>query len=262
MQTEISSKLKTLYEIWPMHTAITVSWLKRHGYTNSNIQKYVQSDWIQSLGAGAYKRPYDSVTWEGAVYGLQQQYPKTFYVGGKSALEKHGSAHYVSFGKTSLFLFTCVKQGLPYWIKDFVNNNNMIQHHFYSKFLPPEIGLTLFDCGEFQIKIASRERAAIEMVELINIFHTFDECRLIFENLTTLRPQLVQELLEKCTSVKAKRVFLFLSEKLNLAWIKHIRTDKIDLGVGARQLTYQGSYDSHYQITYPKDLFENDEFSI
>jgi hypothetical protein len=264
MENEKPSKLRSLLERWPMHTIATASWLLDQGYTYSNIQKYVRSNWIQSVGSGsgAYKRPHDTIPWEGAIYGLQQQHPKTFYVAGKSALEKQGAAHYVSLGQTTIFLFTSEKQSLPYWVQYFVHHNDMTQHHFYSKLLPPELGLTTFDCGEFKIQIASRERAAIEMVELLDKHHTFEECRLVFENLSTLRPKLVQELLEKCTSVKAKRVFLFLSEKLNLPWMKYINAATIDLGEGPRQLIPQGHYDSHYKLTYPKDLFENDTLSI
>ena len=264
MELEKTSKLKELLKIWPIHTIITASWLIEQGYTYSNIQKYVHSNWMQPIGsgAGAYKRPHDTVSWEGAVYGLQQQYPGTFYVAGKSALEKQGAAHYVSFIHTHLFLFTNVKQSLPYWVKNFAEQNNITQHHAYTRLLPPEIGLTYFDCGDFKIQMASRERAAIEMVENISRFHTFDECRLTFENLSTLRPQLVQELLEKCTSVKAKRVFLFLSEKLNLPWMKYINKTTIDLGEGERQLVNHGCYDLTYRITYPKDLFEDDTLSI
>ncbi len=245
-----------------MHTVVTTSWLNRNGFTNSNIQKYVQSNWIESIGAGAYKRPYDSVEWEGGIYGLQQQHPEIFHVGGKSALEKHGLAHYISFGKTPLFLFTCTKQSVPFWVKNFMDQHEMVQQYFFSRLLPPVLGLTLFDCGEFEIKISSRERAALEMVELVGEIHSFEECRLTFENLTTLRPQLVQELLQKCTSVKAKRVFLFLSERLDLPWMKHINGNEINLGIGSRQLTPQGFYDSRYKITYPKDLFANDELGI
>jgi hypothetical protein len=44
--------------------------------------------------------------------------------------------------------------------------------------------------------------------------------------------------------------------------MKHINTSTIDLGQGERQLTPQGYFDAHYKITYPKDLFENDTFSV
>lgn len=264
MKIERSSKLRSLLEIWPMHTIVTTSWLRDQGYTYSNIQKYIKSNWMKRIGSrsGAYKRAHDAISWEGMVYGLQQQHPKSFYVAGKSALEKQGAAHYISFGKTTLFLFSSEKKILPYWVQDFINNHDMTEHHFHTKLLPAELGMTTFECGEFNIQIASRERAAIEMVDLLEKHHTFEECRLVFENLSTLRPKLVQELLEKCTSVKAKRVFLFLSKKLNLPWMKYINETTIDLGEGARQLTQEGHYDSHYKITYPKDLFENDTLRI
>ena len=70
--------------------------------------------------------------------------------------------------------------------------------------------------------------------------------------LTTLRPRLVQELLEKCCSVKAKRLFMYLAEKHKHAWVKKIDTAKVDLGKGKRSLCKNGHYDSKYQIVVPK----------
>ena len=124
--------------------------------------------------------------------------------------------------------------------------------------------LSNFDCGEFKIKISARERAALEMTHWIKDhnhqknMHTFHECLLTFENLMTLCPNHVHMLLEHCTSVKVKRIFLFLCERLNHAWMREIDFTKIDLGCGDRQLNPQGRYDSKYHIPYPKDLFEDD----
>jgi len=92
--------------------------------------------------------------------------------------------------------------------------------------------------------------------------HSFEECLHVFENLSTLRPQIIQELLEKSSSVKAKRIFLFLGDKLNLPWMKQLNFSCINLGEGPRQLTVKGIYNSKYNITYPKDLFENDTLNV
>lgn len=54
--------------------------------------------------------------------------------------------------------------------------------------------------------------------------------------LQTLRPEVVQSLLEKCTSVKVKRVFLYLSEKIELPYFKKLNLKKIDMGKGIRQI--------------------------
>jgi hypothetical protein len=39
------------------------------------------------------------------------------------------------------------------------------------------------------------------------------------EGLNTLRPDLVQELLEKCSSVKVKRLFMHLAEQFQHPWL-------------------------------------------
>ena len=60
--------------------------------------------------------------------------------------------------------------------------------------------------------------------------------------------------LESCTSIKVKRLFLFLAEKANHSWVKHINLEKIDLGSGKRSIVKNGAYNSKYKITVPKEL--------
>ena len=72
--------------------------------------------------------------------------------------------------------------------------------------------------------ISSPELAAMEMLYLIPNEQSFDEALKITEGLTTLRPQLVQSLLEECNSVKVKRLFLFMSEKCQHQWFKNLET--------------------------------------
>lgn len=52
------------------------------------------------------------------------------------------------------------------------------------------------------------------------------------DGLTTLRPRLVQNLLEKCNSFKVKRLFLFMTEKSQHLWFKELDTHKINIGSG------------------------------
>ena len=76
--------------------------------------------------------------------------------------------------------------------------------------------------------------------------------------LQTLRPKVVQELLEKCTSVKVKRVFLYIAEKLELPFVKKLDISKIDLGKGKMQVIKEnGKLNKKYQITVPRELEEN-----
>ena len=76
----------------------------------------------------------------------------------------------------------------------------------------------------------------------------------VMEMLTTLRPKLVQSLLEKCSSIKVKRPFLYMAEKAGHQWFKAIDATKLDLGKGDRQLADGGTYISKYKIIIPKEL--------
>ena len=80
------------------------------------------------------------------------------------------------------------------------------------------------------------------------------ECYEIMEGLNNLRPKQVQELLEACTSIKVKRLFLYMAEKARHDWFKYIDLEGIDLGNGKRSLVKEGVYISKYQITVPKAL--------
>jgi hypothetical protein len=83
---------------------------------------------------------------------------------------------------------------------------------------------------------------------------SLDECYELMEGLNNLVPGLVQQLLEKCTSVKVKRLFLYLAEKSDHEWMKFLNKAKIDLGKGKRSFAKKGVYVPQYQITVSKDL--------
>ena len=85
-------------------------------------------------------------------------------------------------------------------------------------------------------------------------FFPFTECYELMEGLSTLRPSQVQSLLEKCKSIRVKRMFLYLAEKVDHQWLHYIKTDKIDLGSGKRALVKGGVFIPKYNITVPKEL--------
>jgi len=104
--------------------------------------------------------------------------------------------------------------------------------------------------------ISSPELAAMEMLYLIPNEQSFDEALKITEGLTTLRPQLVQSLLEECNSVKVKRLFLFMAEKSQHTWFKELNLTKLNLGSGKRMIIQNGVLDKKYHITVPREYAE------
>ena len=78
------------------------------------------------------------------------------------------------------------------------------------------------------------------------------------ESLTTLRPKLLQTLLERCTSQKVKRLFLYMAEKAGHYWFEELDLEKINIGTSKIQLVPDGIYSSKYMITIPKALNSNE----
>ncbi|MBI2825763.1 MAG: type IV toxin-antitoxin system AbiEi family antitoxin domain-containing protein [Planctomycetia bacterium] len=74
------------------------------------------------------------------------------------------------------------------------------------------------------------------------------------EGLGSLRPDLVRDLLTACTSVKAKRLFLYMAEKANHQWLRFVDTSSLDLGKGERSLSKGGFYVAKYHLVVPSEL--------
>jgi hypothetical protein len=94
------------------------------------------------------------------------------------------------------------------------------------------------------------------MLHLIPEQQGFDEALQIMKSLTTLRPELLQKLLENCRSIKVKRLFLYMSESENHFWFSDLNPDRINLGSGKRMVIKEGYLDKKYKITVPR-LSEN-----
>jgi len=61
----------------------------------------------------------------------------------------------------------------------------------------------------------------------------------------------LQVLLQACTSIRTKRVFLLLARFFKHGWYSRLDISVIDLGRGKRQLVKGGVLDKEYQITVP-----------
>ena len=66
--------------------------------------------------------------------------------------------------------------------------------------------------------------------------------------MTVVKPKEFQKLLENCSSIKVKRLFLYIAEKIGHSWFKRLDLTKINLGKGVREITKGGSYNSKYNI--------------
>jgi len=251
MSLEKEIKLKQLYQLLPEGVVAPSTWLTANGYSPQLLYMYVKNGWLTKLGRGAYIRPPSILEWQGVVLGLQKLAELPFYVGGLSALNMLGYAHYLPIGEEQgITLYG--KNNPPAWIKEI----KTLSFTFHKKPLFGGLGLKKQNTTirDWQITISSPERAILELLYQVGDSGVdFKFVAEIFEGLTILSPRLLNELLQNCSSRKIKRLFLFFANYYNFPWAKHI-SKELDLGAGKLQIVKDGNYNKTYMITVPKEF--------
>jgi hypothetical protein len=227
-------------------------WLEENGISRQLQQSYLKTGWLESIGHGAFKRAGDSVDWLGGLYAIQTQVGLDVHIGGRTALSMQGQAHYLELDQKTAYLFAPRDVTLPAWFKNYSWQVKPVIYH--TDFLPSDIGLVDVESNLFSVKASGSARALMECLYLAPKEFDLVEAYQVIEGLSTLRPKLVQQLLEKCRSVKVKRLFLFMAERAGHVWVKHLDLTKIRTGQGMRSLAEGGTYVSKYQIMVPKEL--------
>lgn len=252
MSTTGEQKIQVLLDQHKPGTVCLASWLESLGISHDLQKRYRRSGWLAAIGKGAFVRPNDTVDWQGGLYALQTQASLPIHVGALTALSMLGFAHYIRMGTQQVVLFAQLKTAYPAWFKnhDWGSHITLVR----TSILPTSLGVTEHQQKTFSILLSSPERALLESLHLAPDTVDLVECAQVIEGLTTLRPQILQPLLEQCSSIKVKRLFLFLASRTGHAWVKRLDTSKLDLGTGDRTITKGGVYVSLYGITVPREL--------
>ncbi len=252
------SKINQLLQRWPNGTVAVSSWLENQGAYQQLVRKYEATAWLRRVGQGAYAKAGDKAEWTGGLYALQEQLKLPVHAGAKTALQMQGYAHFLPLGKgATVSLFGPPNVKLPAWFKQHrwgVKVRYTTTNLFAGQ---ADQGLTKKELGPYSIKLSAPERAMMEVLYGVPQVDSYEEARLLMEGLTTLRPRVVQALLETCASVKVKRLFMFLAENCKHAWAGKVDLSKVDFGKGKRALVKGGRFDSKYQITVPNTEAES-----
>lgn len=246
------SKINTLLSTQPSGIVLSSAWLTEQGYSLDLQKQYKKSQWFDSIGTGALIRHGDQVDYLGGIYALQSQLGLYVHPAGKTALSLQGKAHYLELSTKKVQLFGSKGERLPLWFKK--RDWGLNVECKLTSFLPAELGLAELNHKSFKLKISSPARAVMECLYLAPKYQPLVEVYELMEGLNNLRPATVQQLLEGCTSIKVKRLFLYLADKAGHEWLSYINLDKVDLGSGKRAIVSDGVYVSKYQITVPKEL--------
>lgn len=239
---------------WPKGTVGTLKWFRDHGGYQQLLDYYQKAPWVTKIGSGAYIQHGDSVDWRGGLYAVQNQLSLPVHVGGKTALELSGFGHNIQMGQTIvIYLFASGKVRLPTWFVKYLWEDELRFKNLNIFQSQPDTGLMDFNAGSFEIKGSTPERSMIELCALVPNYHSFEEAGHFMESLLSLRSGHLQALLETCSSIKAKRLFLYLADIYNMPWFHKLDLKNIDLGKGKRQVAVNGIFNKKYLITVPDE---------
>jgi len=134
---------------------------------------------------------------------------------------------------------------------------DMTIKYMTTSFLGDELlGVETMTINQHELLVSSPERAILECLNLPDASSSLLDIYYIMEGLTTLRPKMVQTLLEACTSQKVKRLFLYMAEKAGHSWYKALKLENVNLGTSRFMITSTGKYINKYNMTISKELAE------
>ncbi len=251
MTIQKENKLNRLVHSLPEGLLADAAWFERNGYSRSLRNQYVTTGWLEQTARGVFRRPRGQLSWEQVVISMQTLLAYPISVGGSSALEWQGYAHYLPQSQKELHLYSDKK--MPSWLHKLPLQLRFITHNrrriwsnnksfagAFSLNSPPKEGANL--AGDLRVLhwgqwnwpmvVSSPERAYLELLDELPKNDTFHSADVMMEGLVNISPRRMQALLEVTKSIKVKRLFFFFADRHQQQWLGRIKRDLIDMGTG------------------------------
>jgi hypothetical protein len=245
---------KRLEQFLPEGQLVNRAWLKAHGFSRPRVDYALRAGKLEPVAHGVYRRPGPPLKWEHVVYSLNEM-GYAMHVGGRCALELQGLAHYLPAGGVRrIDLYSPSK--MPPWVVNFQASFRFEIHtqNLFDVLPGAAVHPKPFGAWDWPIPYSTPELALLELLAGVRDEADFSMADNFFEAAVNLRPELLHVLLRACTRVKAKRLFLWFSNRHGHAWRQALETSHIDLGRGKRMLIKGGAYDAVYRITVPREM--------
>lgn len=260
LNTEARQELKKLC---PPGMLVTKQWLVSQGLNRHFVDNVVKSKTLLPLTSGVFAQFSDSLGWQGVVASLQRMTVTPVHVGGITALEIAGLAHYVSVSDARIHLYSA--GALPRWLSRLSVNvkslNVKFEAHKTKTLWQDQV---MSDSGYVKqdqwreglppVLFSSPEKAIFEVLMDVPKAISFEHADQLMQGLYNLSPRKLDGLLLGCASVKVKRLFLWLACRHDHAWLKKLDLAKYDVGSGKRVVADGGRLDKTWLITVPKNM--------
>lgn len=255
MRQQRGQKINQLQRLLPEGAFASTSWLVKNGYSTSRLTRYVARGWLESPARGVYRRPGSPLKWQQVVASLSRELTPPPHVGGLSALELRGYAHFLKpHGPGTIHLYS--EEALPAWLNKVGTKERFVEHR--NRLLPAQSSALVAEpwgSRDEPLLFSRPERAMLEFLEEVPARQSLEHAALLMEGLVDLGSKRVLDLLSSCRSVKAKRLFLALASRHNFQWVKPVVAaadrGEVALGKGKRSLLRGGKLDPKYLVTVP-----------
>jgi hypothetical protein len=276
MTKQVAGKLNWLEKNLPEGLVVDAAWLAKNGYSTALRSQYLTGGWLQQPARQVYRRPRGELSWQQVVISLQTLLLRSpLTVGGRTALELQGFAHYLSRTETEVHLYG--PKLPPTWLPKlplkvrfvYHNDQKLFRNHPVTRGTTslnwdvaknqtsdnnPSFTVQPWGQWDWPLTLSTPERAVLELLDELPDRESFHQVDMLFEGLTNLRPQRLQKLLVDCKNVKVKRLFFFFADRHKHAWLKRLDKSAVDFGKGNRVLAKGGKLDRTYQITVPEGM--------
>ena len=227
MATTNVSKLKRLHAEFAPGSPLTAAALASRGISADLAVHYVRSGWLERLSRGVYCRPGQPLSRDASLFTLQGQI-KGLHVGGKTALDWYGVRHHVA-SQEVLHLYGWAAARLPEWF------TRRFPSEYHRKRLFRETPEDMLHVAQFERRkdgplTSEPERALLELLSEVAVRQPLQEAREIMEGAYSMRADVLNSLLQRCTSVKTVRLCLQLARELQLNWITKLDVKTLPTG--------------------------------
>lgn len=250
---------KRLTTLVPYELIATKTWLRQQGLSLHFIDNAVKGRVLKVLVPGVYARYESTLNWKGIIASLQRMSDAPVGVGGLSALNLEGLAHYQERGKLSLVhLYSDAPP--PAWLGKLDGNTRFKWHGTRQLWQPLKTNEAKFFRQDIwretlpPVIYSVPEKAIVELLSDVPKFISFEHADRLMEGLSNLSPRRLDVILQASTSIKSKRLFMWLAGRHNHPWLKHLKPENYDFGSGKRELVSGGRLDKAWNITVPREM--------
>ncbi len=260
MRRQNEKRLKWLLESVLPGRMVDTPTLERHGIRRMLAHKYIDSGWLEPVVRGLYRRPgaaSNSTDWELVVRSLQHVMDYSSVVGGRTALELQGFAHYLPMRDVQhVHLYG---EAHPTWLKRLDDAGRYRLHSTKLFGMSADEETIEVDTPIGPLKCSTPERAILELLDELPKHESAHIVSAAFEGLAPARPRRLEKLLASCTSIKVKRLFFVFADKHGHAWRRHLSPGRFHLGSGPRALFEKAQFHPRYAISVPPELMPQSE---